>query len=276
MVIGVESVEKMIDDICDFLDIVPEYLEERIVDIADKAASEEDYSQAFLRLSEEFISENTGESISEVYFCHLTRSIDKPSVLLPLKTLLTTNNSFTHFLREYSVEFEIEKNELVMKYNGNPVPRNRVYDPTSWDNDHARLAGRLGWLGTKDFCINGFLHAVEPERSTDDYYRYLMNGPELLQDLDAFFHSRMCDEYCKRSKYFYAIVKIPLKNIIFDERNDLNIDEDRTSIYLSLCFEFLLSWYEGTRYYSRLHNEMLRLDDYAEVSVDRYIELVND
>ena len=60
MIIGVESVEKMIDDICDFLDIVPEYLEERIVDIADKAASEDDYSQAFLRLSEEFISENTG------------------------------------------------------------------------------------------------------------------------------------------------------------------------------------------------------------------------
>ena len=78
MVIGVESVEKMIDDICDFLDIVPEYLKERIVDIADKSASEEDYSQAFLRLSEEFISENTGESINEVYFCHLTRSIDKP------------------------------------------------------------------------------------------------------------------------------------------------------------------------------------------------------
>ena len=64
MVIGVESIEKMIDDICDFLDIVPEYLEERIVDIADKSASEEDYSQAFLRLSEEFISENTGESIN--------------------------------------------------------------------------------------------------------------------------------------------------------------------------------------------------------------------
>lgn len=42
------------------------------------------------------------------------------------------------------MEFEIEKNELVMKYNGNPVPRNRVYDPTSWDNDHVRLAGRVG------------------------------------------------------------------------------------------------------------------------------------
>ena len=163
-----------------------------------------------------------------------------------------------------------------MKYNGNPVPRNKVYDPTSWDNDHVRLAGRLGWLGTKDFCINGFLHAVEPERSTDDYYRYLMNGPELLQDLDAYFHTQMCDEYCKRSKYFYAIAKIPLKNIIFDERNDLNIDEDRTKTYLSLCFEFLLSWYEGTRYYSRLHNEVIRLDDYAEVSVDHYIELVNN
>lgn len=103
-----------------------------------------------------------------------------------------------------------------------------------------------------------------------------MNGPELLQDLDAFFHTQMCDEYCKRSKYSYAIVKIPLKNIIFDERNDLNIDEDRTKIYLSLCFEFLLSWYEGTRYYSRLHNEVIRLDDYAEVSVDHYIELVSN
>lgn len=276
MIIRVESVETMIDDICDFLDIVPEYLKERIIDIADEAASEDDYSQSFLRLSEEFISENTGESISEVYFCHLTRSIDRPSILLPLKTLLTTNNSFTDFLKEHSLEFEVENSELVMKYNGNPVPRDRVYDRKKWDNNHARLAGRLGWLGEKDFCVNGFLHVVEPEKSTDVYFRYLMDGPELLRDLDAFFHTNMCGEYCKKSKYYCAIAKVKLHDVIFDERSDLNVQGDRTKKYLSLCFEFLLSWYNQTKWSNILHNERLRLDDYSSLAVDHYIEFTDN
>jgi len=274
MIINVENTTKMIEDICTFLDIVPEYLEERIKEISDVAAAEEDYSKAFLKLSEEFISENTSSKLSDVWFCHLTRSIGQPRELLPLKTLLTSENAFSDFLKCHSIEFQADNDMLLMFCNGNLIPGIKLYDPTKWDNEHTRLAGRLGYLGVKDFCVNGFLHAIEPEKSTDGYYGNLIDGPELLQDLDAFFHTNLCEEYCKRSKYYYAIAKVPLSDIIFDERSDLNYEGDRTNAYLSLCFEFLLSWYTQQRWSSILHNEKFRINDYSTVTIDHYIELV--
>lgn len=79
----------------------------------------------------------------------------------------------------------------------------------------------------------------------------------------------------KRSKLYYAVAKVPLNSIIFDQRQDFNIDGDRTKIYLSICFEFLLSWYTKSRWTSILHNEMIRMNDYESIEIDHYIELPN-
>lgn len=273
MMINVESVDRMIDDICEMLDIVPEYLMEQLLKISESASEADDYCGAFLGLSELFIQEHTSEKIENIYFCHLTRSIDKPSGILPIQALLTTENSFSLFLKEYSLRFFLEDEQLVMEYQGKRISPLKLYDPDRFENKHVRLAGRLGYIGVKDYCVNGFVHAIDPEKSTDGYYRLLMHGPEILQDLDEFLHTNMCMEYIKRSKFYYAVSKVPLSNVIFDQRQDFNVEGDRTKIYLSICFEFLLSWYTKTRWTSILHNEMIRMNDYETIVIDHYIEL---
>ena len=273
MISNVESIDKLTEDICNCFDIVPEYLQERIMDMAEEASKQKDYTSSFFELSERFISEYTSEKINEVFLCHLTRSIDCPTVLMPLQALLTTDNSFSSFLKEHCLEFRKEGNCIGMWYKGRHIPRKQLYDSTRFENDHVRLAGRLGYVGEKDYCVNGFAFAIDLENSTDGYYQNLMDGPELLQDLDDFLGTNLSEEYRKRTKYYLALAKVPLKDIIFDDRPDLNIEGDRTNAFLTVCFEFLLSWYSRTRWSQYLHNEIIRINDYSSVCVDHYIEL---
>lgn len=273
MIIRVESAEKMIEDICDFLDIVPEYLEERIKDISEAASTKEDYSEAFLRLSEEFVAENTSDTLDKIYFCHLARSVDTPEELLPLQKLLTTENSFSLFLKEYGVDFLLANNELLLRYKGKVITKKQMFNPIDLDNRGGHLSYRLGQIKDKDFCINGFLHTIDPEKSTDGYYQQLMYGPEILQDMDSFLEINMCNEYCKRSKYYFAIAMVPLTDVIFDEYSEQYYEDNKTSAYLAFCFKFLLDWYNCPAWSCSLSNEVLRLNDYSSVTIDHYIEL---
>lgn len=273
MDINVECIDRMIDDICNYLDIVPEYLQERIIDIWDASFEDKLFDvNKFYELSASFVSEYREEEIEEVCFCHLTRCIGQPHVLLPLSELLTTNNTFSNFLKEHKIEFYRKNENIVMAYRGKPIPSIKIYDPNRVENDHTRLAGRLGWCGEKDYCINGFLFGIDPENSTDLYYHSLMDGPELLQDLDSFLRTNLCQEYKKRSKYCLAIARVPLNKIIYDDGSNTGIDE--TKLYLAHCFRFLLSWYtRGNRWNRSLYNAMIRMGDYELVNVDHYLEL---
>ena len=273
MVINVECIDRMIDDICDYLDIVPEYLQERILDIWDASIEDKFFdSNKFYKLSASFVSEYSDEKIEEVCLCHLTRCIGQPSVLLPLCKLLTTDNLFSNFLKERNVEFYSKNKNIVMVYKGKPIPPIELYDPDSVDNKHTRLAGRLGWCGEKDYCVNGFLFGIDLKNSTDSYYHTLMDGPELLQDIDSFLNTNLCQEYKKCSKYYLAIAKVPLNKIIYDD--GLNNGRDRTKQYLAHCFQFLLSWYTGDFQWSKnLYNVMIRMNDFEFVNVDHYLEL---
>ena len=274
MVINVECADKMIEDICEYLDIVPEYLRERILDIADDSMNDKCFNdEKFRELSYSFISEYNNEQIEEIYLCHLTRSIDMPKLLMPLKELLTSDNSFSSFLKENKITFSYQDSKLIMEYNGKKISPKNIYDYSKVENEHTRLAARLGYLGEKDFCINGFLFAIEPENSTDGYYQLLMEGPELLQDIDAFLSTNLIEEYQKHSKYYFAMIRVPLSRIIFDEKKEWNNFEDKTRIFLTCCFEFLMTWYEKTECSLGLYNKMMRLDDYSSAVVDHYIEL---
>ena len=72
MAINVECIDRMIEDICDYLDIVPEYLQERILDIWDASIEDKFFdSNKFYKLSVSFVSEYSDEKIEEVCLCHL-------------------------------------------------------------------------------------------------------------------------------------------------------------------------------------------------------------
>ena len=80
MIINVECVDKMIEDICEYLDVVPEYLKECILDIANDSMDGKCFNlEKFMELLNELILEYNSEPIMN-YICHLTRNIGKPEL----------------------------------------------------------------------------------------------------------------------------------------------------------------------------------------------------
>lgn len=263
--INVESPEQMINDICNYLNLDPERLKAKIDEIALEATIGEMIDdQKFFELSEHFVTECDITPIDEVYFCHLTRSIDTPGTLLPLSYLLTTGNSFSDFLHDCGIEFSNNDEKLEMHYEGRLI--------TDFSSA-PHLEYRLGHCEESDFCINGYAFAIEPEKSAHDYFFMLKNGPELLQEIDTLLDTDFSDEYKRLSRYYIAISKVPLGNIIFDQIAEFNVEDNRTQKYLALCFRFLVSWYDMRDYQYTMFNEMLRVDDHAMMRVDHYVNL---
>lgn len=273
MIIRVENTDEMISDICEYLDVVPEFLEESIIKIGNSSFDNGIFNEdLFFSQSERFIVENNSQQLDGMFLCHLTRSIDCPQVLFPLRTLLTTSNSFSSFVKENGIVFLSNDSKLQMRFHGEIVPETALYNPMSIGNKHIRLAKRLGLLGTGDFCVNGFAFAIAPDRSTDNYYQRLMRGPELLQDIDKLLSTNLSDLYCKKTKYYFALAQVPLNSVIVDANNGSSEYSFSTEKYLSRCFEFLLEWYLKDAY-SLFFNPMIRMNDSSPVAVDYYIEL---
>lgn len=273
MIINVENPVHMINDICAFLNISEDILKDSIDNFFESAKTDLWYDmEIFNKLSEQFVDMHFTEPLEKIFFCHLTRSIATPEILMPVYELLTSTNDYSEFLNENGLFFEKYNNRLSMIYKGRRVLENEIYDSNRFENNHNRLAGRLGFCGEPDYCINGFTFAINPEYSTDGYYYSLKRSPELLQDIDSFLDTNLCEEFFKISKYYFAICEVPLQKVIFDGRDDLNSCLNRTKSYLSLCFEFLASWYRHESD-SILPNTMLRMDDYTKIKVDHYIEL---
>ena len=273
MMINVENPTFMIKDICNVLNITEEKLKDSINSFSKAAQTEYWFDvEIFNKQSERFLNTLSAVSFEKIYFCHLTRSIATPDVLLPIQDLLTSQNDFSTFLKNHNLLFKKVDNKLSMIYDGRVIPEKEIYDSQRFENNHNRLAGRLGFCGEADYCVNGFAFAYNPKKSTNGYYNLLNRGPELLQDLDELLGTHLCDDYCKSSKYYYAICKVPLQQVIFDGREDLNSSLNRTKSYLSSCFEFLAEWYSLEEDGS-LSNLVLRMDDYTSIKVDHYFEV---
>lgn len=270
MIINIESVDKMIEQLCDIFDITAEFLEETILDFANECKEGIVYDEGkFIELAEEFITSNLKIHINEIYVCHLTRHIGEPQELLPLKELLTGKNKFTCFLKRHGVTFGKKNNYISMSYMGTKIDIKDLYDKNSCENEHVRLAGRLGCCGEADYCVNGYTFAINPENSMKDYYMHLQRGPELLQDLDNFFSTKMCEKYREESKYYLSIFKVSLDDVIFDGMDSFNVSDGKEIKYLVLCFMFLLDYYDNFNELS--FNQIVRLDDYQSVKVDHNI-----
>jgi hypothetical protein len=165
---NIENIEKMIDDLCNILDITPKLLKDTILTFANECIEGIMYHEdRFIELAEEFVKNNQKIHINEIYVCHLTRHIGEPKELLPLKELLTGKNKLTHFLEKNGVTFSKKISCISMSYKGKEIDIKDLYDDDTCENEHVRLAGRLGCCGEADYCVNGYTFAIEPEESMD-------------------------------------------------------------------------------------------------------------
>ena len=266
MIINIDSIDNMIRDLCIALDITPQILKETILNFSSECRDGICYDNVkFTKLAESFIKNNQKIHINEIYVGHLTRHIGEPKELLPLQRLLIGKNKFTHFLEQHGVCFSKKDNNISMYHNGREIDVKDLYDNKSVNNKHTRLARRLGYCGEADYCVNGYAFAIEPEKSMNDYYIRLMQAPELLQDLDKFLSTNICEEYKNKSKYYIAIFKVHLDDVIFDGMSSFNGIKKKNIEYIILCFMFLLDWYNN---YIPLFNQIIRINDYKAVKVN--------
>lgn len=267
--IRVDSKENLLTDVADFLEVEISRLYMKIIDIYNEAHFDDD---RITQLSREYIMECTNKKIDEIYLCHLTRNIDCPPVLFPLQTILTTVNSISSFLKDNELEFDYIDNQIRMKYKNAIIPKSVISPVGEKEYYHRRLINRFGYGETKDFCVNGFLFAINPETSTEGYYNHLMRGPEFLQDIDMLLSTDYCSVFRELSKNYFAFCRVPLNKVIFDGKDWINNLEDRTITYLTICFDAIYDLYID--HSDRIcKNYMIRFNDIESVSVERYIEV---
>ena len=274
-IIRVDTIENLINDLCAFLRVSYIELCNKIFEIYSECnRSEECYfdETKFLDLSSDFISKNNDEEIEEVYLCHLIRSIDCPEQLYPLHEVLTTKNTLSDFLSQNGFHFKTLGQKIKLVYNGKEYSELELGTPLEDNNYHGHLAVRFGYSFEPDFCLNGFLFAINPQKSTDGYYDQLKRSPEILQDLDRYFDTNLSSIFYKLSNYYYALIKVRLNQIIFDENEDQRMSRDRTKLFLNYCFQAIYNLLYIDKN-SGITNPMIRLTDAESAIVETYIQI---
>lgn len=219
--IRIDSFEHLLTDVADNMDICEELLAEFIVDNPELDDDAVDH----------FINENGYQEIGEVYFCHLSRYIEVPTELIPLQSVLTTDNSFSRFLNEFGLSFEKNGDEILVSKGGRKIPSECFMG-------NELLARRLGYMCLKDNDgIDGFLFSFELNREYNGYYDHLNNAPEFLQSLSEYFHMKIDQEFVKRSKYYLVYSKTNLTRGLLDDKGNA------TKAYLNYCIRYLHQWF---------------------------------
>lgn len=217
-----------------------------------------------------FIKKNKVDYIDKVYVYHLGRHIGIPDELMPLPKLLNTENSMTEFLKKRNLKFKYRTGKIIILYCDKEISENEIYDEKRFEN-HCRLAKRLGYFNTKDFCVNGFAFAANIKNDTNNYFAYLYHGPELLRDIDELLDTQISAEYFEISKYYLFSLEESLENIIFDSKENLKDNSEKEIYYLYECMLYLHAYYAKKSF--GLHNPIIRFSEDKSVNIKGYREL---
>lgn len=261
MYIDTHTKEKMENSICEYLGITLDDLGGLFQEISTEAQSDKYFNGYKCReiINNYINSHNTGAIIDNVLFFHLARRLnsgqDDPTGY-NLKELLTTESVLSVFLKKYGVEFYEVGNHLELSYHGEKVPLDDTY------RSHVPyLRARLGYNeGREDYCFNGFAFKDLLYRNT--YARELEDVPEFIGVLAAFLKNKTIGpDYYRNSTYFCYEYQVPLERIMFDNNDNLLLDEKRQ--YLLYLVIYRLYEYAGTniRYMFDHDNPILRLAD---------------
>ena len=273
-IIRVDNLENLINDLSGFLKVNKIKLCSKILEMYNECNKEEYCFDdiKFFELASDYISKNNNDEIKEIYLCHLIRSIECPKELHPLHKVLTTKNALSDLLIRNGFSFKFLNNKIVLTYNGKEYSEEELGTPIEEKNYYGHLAVRFGYDSEPDYCINGFMLGLNPEHSTGGYYNQLRRGPEILHDIDRFFDTNLSYDFYKQSTYYFALIKVSLEHIIFDENEDKKISIDRTKLFLSYCFQAIYNIVFVDNNIG-VSNPIIRLTDVESAMVESYIRI---
>ena len=267
MIIRTETYRDLEEDIAVICDCVEEFIYEKLCAFDNKCINGVDSDwDKFNELINQFVEGNANLSlVDEVYVYHLARYFSEPTELLPLNELLLTKNIFSDFLANNEIVFENQDGQLALYYKKHLITPQQLL---SSGNSHL-LAKRLGYLGKADFCINGFTFWPDIEKTSHSYYRDLQLGPEVVGCIERYLGIDLCSEYREKSHYYGAVFRMPLDEIIFDDKDGIETRDDKAKCLIKYALLTLHGYYFHCP--SRGNNPALRIADDSKVMVDHCI-----
>ncbi|WP_282746545.1 DUF1643 domain-containing protein [Peptostreptococcus stomatis] len=212
--------------------------------------------------------------IDDLYFYHLSRRINETgnyntnNTSNNLKKLLLSESPISTFLKSHEITFIEKDGHPVLVYNNN------IYnlDDTT-DYRVCYLRKRLGYNnGWEDYCINGFV--LRDQLMKNDYTGQLNRCPEIISSISSFLNKpEIQEDYYNKSTYFCYMYKLPISEIIFDEKDKLN-DEEKVKYFVAGLFNRLADYKKNSAYISDDDNMIVRTRYDASISIESFIDKV--
>lgn len=264
MILRTETYRELEEDLATIMDIDESYLYEKLYEISKSCPLYSDWDKYEKQIERLILECVDLDLIDEVYVYHLSRHLIEPKELIPLKDLLLSENRFSTFLKEHNVVFDEQDGKLRFFYVGRQITADEILASGHFH----LLAKRLGYLGEPDFCVNGFAFWPNIEKTSDHYFQDLQRGPEIIENIGRFIGKDIWRDYTERSNYYGIVFKVPIEELVFDGRDDIDTKEGKVKCLIKNALYYLNDFYDGS---IRGNNLMLRIPDDKKVEVDHYI-----
>lgn len=202
--------------------------------------------------------------LDEVMFYHFSRRLnnEEDDHGYNLAHVLTKDTSLSRFLNTYGITFQYDKQKLHMYVNQCEIDFNQ-----STDYPYIYLKQRFD-KDFKDLSIGGFAFMEEIEHSS--FYEIASGGPEFFGYLYEFLEDddALIDEFINLSSFYRFEYVVPLKDIYFEDYEDLNALEKQCHMIVKTLQR--LYFYKYDAQFNEDDNTMIKMVDQKDLS-DTYL-----
>lgn len=266
MIIRTETYRDMEEDIAKVMGMNEIFIYKKLHEMNDSCRDNYKFDwDKFESSVEDMITECADlDLIDEIYIYHLARHFIEPEELLPLKELLLTKNPFSDFLSNHRIYFLEQNGRIEFYYQGRLISPDEILSSGQFN----LLARRLGYLGEADYCVNGFAFWPDIEKTSDGYFGDLQRSPEIIENIGRYIRKDLWREYQDKTKYYGVVFRIPIEDVIFDNKNNVNTKGEKIRCFIKYALFTLRDCYYNCPGGS---NIMLRISDNKKVKVDHCI-----
>lgn len=194
--------------------------------------------------------------IDNVPFYSISRRLnDADNDGLSLLELLTEENSFSNFLKEYGLTFKFDK-EIEMYINGNKVD---IFDE---DKYKSYLKYRFSF----DYSFKGY--AFSDQIMNNDVLERVKYGPEFFGYIYEYIDNddEIIDNYYKQSKLYKFEYLVPINDICFENYEELTNKEKQYHILAMMMLRLYFYKYDNDFVKTDEMNPLMVVADHKSLS----------